>query len=377
MPSKVDRKCRLCPTVVARENRTGLCRKCFEAERRATQPSERLKTDQERRRTGEKLHALEGKYKAALETIDRQSAELGWIDSIREGIDSTFKIEPKHGSGTSEATPVLVASDWHSEEIVKASQVSGINEFNPEIFDKRSTKFFQSGLRLIRLLNQDVKIDNVVLALLGDFITGDIHGAENAESNAMLPIDALINVQNKMVSGIEFLLEHSKFNLILPTKVGNHTRTTQRVRFGSEQGHSLETLMYVFLASHFRNNPRVRFVIDDGYHTYLNIYDQTVRFHHGHALTYAGGVGGLFIPTYKAIHNWNDGRRADLDVFGHFHQTKDGGSFLCNGSLIGYNAFALSIKAAAERPSQTLFLMDKRRGRTCTWPVLVGHNEKK
>jgi hypothetical protein len=37
------------------------------------------------------------------------------------------------------------------------------------------TKFFQSSLRLIHLLNQDVQINDVVLALLGDFITNDIH----------------------------------------------------------------------------------------------------------------------------------------------------------------------------------------------------------
>ena len=34
------------------------------------------------------------------------------------------------------------------------------------------------------------------------------------------------------------------------------------------------------------------------------------------------------------------------------------------------NAFALSIKADFEPPKQALFLMDKRRGRTCTWPIL-------
>jgi hypothetical protein len=69
----------------------------------------------------------------------------------------------------------------------------------------------------------------------------------------------------------------------------------------------------------------------------LQIYDVTVRFHHGHSIRYAGGVGGIYIPTNKAIAQWNKGRHADLDVFGHFHQLRDGGNFICNGSLIGYN----------------------------------------
>ena len=84
-----------------------------------------------------------------------------------------------------------------------------------------------------------------------------------------------------------------------------------------------------------------------------------------------GGVGGIYIPTNKAIGQWNKGRNVDLDVFGHFHQARDGGNFICNGSIIGYNAFAVSIKADFEAPRQQLFLIDSKHGRTCTWPILM------
>lgn len=376
MPSKRDRKCRLCPALIDRQNTTGLCLICYQKERHASRPSERLQADRDRIKSAQELTSLKGKYDAAVKKIEQQDAALGWLDQIRAGIDSTLKIEPKHSSGTSEATPMLIGSDWHSEETVKPASVSGLNEFNPEIAAKRITRFFQGGLRLIRLLNQDVKIGTVVLGLLGDFITNQIHGADNAENNSALPINAIINVQNQIVSGLEFLLNHSKYEFVIVCKVGNHARTTLKVRHASEAGHNLETLMYVNLAAYFRGEPRVKFVIDDGYHTYLDIYDKTIRFHHGHDIQYAGGVGGLFIPAFKAINQWNKGRWADLDVFGHFHQDKDGGNFVCNGSLIGYNAFALSIKADFEAPSQTLLLLDKKRGRTCKWPVFVGDSDK-
>ena len=42
-----------------------------------------------------------------------------------------------------------------------------------------------------------------------------------------------------------------------------------------------------------------------------------------------------------------------------------------NGSLIGYNAYALSIKASFEPPTQTYFLLDKKRGRTMTAPIYL------
>jgi hypothetical protein len=372
--SQPTRKCLRCPALIYRDNASGLCRKCFKeanAKLPAIPADERVTIDRERQRVNFELAALKTRYAAAMQTIERQQGELGWLENIRKGVSTTFKVLPREGQGVSEATPVIIASDWHSEELVKPAQVSGLNEFNPEICAKRVTRFWQSSLRLVRLLNQDVKISTVVIALLGDFITNQIHGADNAENNATLPVQALIDVQDKIIGGIQFFLDHSKYDLVIPCKVGNHSRTTLKVRHASETGHSLETLMYVHLAAIFKNNPRVKFVFEDGYHTYLNVYDMTLRLHHGHNIQYAGGIGGLFIPAFKAISQWNKARPANLDLFGHFHQSKDGRSFVCNGSLIGYNAFALSIKADYEPPMQTLLLIDKARGRTCTWPIML------
>lgn len=335
------------------------------------EPAKAVPLDLDKIRHEAELKDLRGKYAESLKTIERQEEVLSWLEDMKQGVARTMNIKPREGSGTSEAVPVIVASDWHTEEIVKPAQTSGLNAFNAEICRERVERFWQSSLRLCRLVNQDVKVSSVVIALLGDFITNQIHGAENAEANGALPVQAVIQAQDKIIAGIELFLNHSKYELIIPCKVGNHSRTTQRVRFGSETGHSLESLMYVHLAAYFRAEKRVKFVIEDGYHTYLDVLGQTIRFHHGHAIQYQGGIGGLFIPAFKAVSQWNKARHADLDVFGHFHQSKDGRSFICNGSLIGYNAFALSIKADYEQPMQTLFLVDKRRGRTCTWPILV------
>ena len=325
--------------------------------------------DRERKKHQTTLTTLNRKYQEALKTIETQESQLATIQSLRSGLD-TILIEPKQGSGTSEGTVVAVASDWHIEENVGA-EVGGLNVYNVEIAEKRATKFFQSLLRLVRLLQQDIRIDNLVLALLGDFVTNDIHDAENAEVNELLPTHAIVKAQNLIISGIEFLLANSKLNILVPCHSGNHARTTKTTRFTTENGHSLEYLMYLHLASYFRHEPRVQFIIPPGMHSYVDIYGQVLRFHHGHAVKYGGGVGGIYIPLNKSVAQWNKARRADLDVLGHFHQLRDGGNFIVNGSLIGYNSFALSIKADYEQPKQALFLMDKRRGRTCTWPILV------
>lgn len=372
MPRRIDCKNRCGNTVRAAETKTGFCRDCLAKGRpevvAAPSAQEQVAADRTQQKAKAELSAVKAKYAESLKTIELLEKQLGASALLNEGLE-TFTIEPRKGSKSSEATAVLVASDWHVEENVGA-EVGGLNRYNVDIATERATRFFQSGLRLINLLKQDVQIPTIVLALLGDFISGNIHD-EVAEVAEVPPTHAIVTAQNLILSGIEFLLANSDCNIVLPCHSGNHARTTKTTRFATENGHSLEYLMYLYLAAYFRKEPRVQFIIPEGMHSYLDIYDTTVRFQHGHAIKYGGGVGGIYVPVHKAIAQWNRGRHADLDVFGHFHQQVDGGNFLCNGSLIGMNSFALSIKASYEKPKQTLFLLDRKRGKTCTWPILV------
>jgi len=319
------------------------------------------KEDRKKRDDAQKVKGL-SKQVIALES------EMEALLQIRKNVH-TFKIAPSKSKYDSEATAFWLASDWHVEERVTLEQTNGINEYNPEISRSRGEAFFKKGLRLTNMLAQDVKIDNIVLALLGDFITGFLH-SQNNETNYMPPVEATIYAQSIIHSGIKFLLENSKYNITVVCKSGNHGRTTKFSEFGSENGHSHEFFMYNTLRDIFKDEKRVTFVISEGAHTYLEVYGRQIRFLHGHDIKYGGGVGGITIPVNKAIAQWDRARPAYLTCFGHFHQLLDGGNFMANGSLIGYNAFALSIKASAEQPAQQLFLIDKKRGKTIVAPIL-------
>jgi hypothetical protein len=148
---------------------------------------------------------------------------------------------------------------------------------------------------------------------------------------------------------------------------------TKEQRISTETGYSLEQFMYYQIRNFFSKEKRIKFVIATGYHSFVELFDKyTIRFHHGHQISYKGGVGGLTIPVNKAIAQWNKARVVDLDVFGHFHTKFDGGNFIANGSLIGYNPYAVSIKASYEKPSQTFFLVNKEYNeKTLVAPIYV------
>ena len=337
--------------------------------RKPKSPSQGLQADREALKKKASDSSLKNKYLEALKVIEGLVTENQTITSLMGTVD-TYTIVPKENTNTTEGTVVWVASDWHTDEKVEGDTISNLNHFTPDIAKRRADTFFRGGLRLTDILARDVNVKTIVLALLGDFITGHIH-PDFQELTDTQPIHSVIRVQNMLASGIRYILDNSKYDLVIPCHSGNHGRTTEKTRFATENGHSLEFYMYNFLADYFKDEPRVKFVISTGYHSYVDIYGTKVRFHHGHELRYAGGVGGIYIPVNKAIAQWNKARKADLDIFGHFHQLRDGGNFICNGSLIGYNAFALSIKADFETPRQALLLIDSKRGKTCVWPIIL------
>lgn len=316
----------------------------------------------------EKLQASDASNKQLVKMVRQLERERD--ASLQFGVKDIHKINVAKRTGRSEATAVVLASDWHIEERVKLASVSGLNEYSLAIAKIRCDKFWQSTARMVHIFNRDIPINNMVLWLGGDFISGNIH-EELLETCSLPPVEAAIVAQNWIASGIHYLLNNTKCSITIPCSVGNHSRITKDRRVSTETGNSLELFIYHALADHFKSETRIKFILPDGYHTYVEVYGRMLRFHHGHGIKYGGGIGGIFIPAFKAISQWNKARPAYLDLFGHYHGMKDGGNFLLNGSIIGYNAFALSCKCDFETPRQTFFLMDSVRGKTLTTPIVL------
>lgn len=308
------------------------------------------------------------KLRVIAKELVRAEKELEALKGVK-GVE-THSIKGSKSFNKSEATAILLASDWHYEENVKLSQTNGLNEFNRTIAKERIEKLFKVVAKLIEVHQKEYDIDNFVLALMGDFISGSIHD-DLKEGNEIQPTQAIYEVQCLIASGIEYMLKNSNVNLIIPCSSGNHGRITDKIRVSTAYGNSLEFLMYRTLRDYFKNEERVKFIINDSYLTYMDIYDYKIRFHHGDSMRYGGGIGGLFIPAFKAISQWDKQIRADWTFFGHFHQLKDGGNFVSNGSLIGFSPYAIRIKADYEKPKQAFLILDKERGLEVTRKITL------
>ncbi len=336
-------------------------------------PDQEIGLDSKLKKTSKEKRELQKKYDKLLAMVEQQSGQLSSIESFSRSIDlaSHDKIEVSQDGKTSESTAVILCSDLHYEETVDPRTVDGLNEYNPKIAKQRFEKVFQNGLKLINMTRSKSNIKKLVLWLGGDLITGYIH-EELMENNAMSPIEASVDVYKMCVSAIDYMVDNGDFDeIVVVTSVGNHSRTTPKIRISTCVENNFEWLIYNFLATYYENSSTVKFKLSRGYFNYLDIYGKPIRFHHGNYVRYGGGVGGLTVPLNKAIAQWNQSRPAYLDVFGHYHQRLSSKNFVGNGSIIGYGPYSVSIKAAFEPPQQAFFLMHPSKGKTVEAPIFV------
>lgn len=257
------------------------------------------------------------------------------------------------------ATAIICLGDVHCEEEVLPESVNGLNEYNLEIADRRLNNFWNNSVRLLEITAKDTILDAVILNVLGDMITGNIH-EENLENCLLQPMDAILWMQERMIGGLKLLsakCKELKLPLTVVCKVGNHSRITDKIHISTEEGNSLEWMLYHTLKKFF---PEITWIIDRSYLTYLDLYGKTIRVHHGTAIKNGGGVGGVMIAMAKANDGWNRGRRADLNICGHGHQDIHAFDTIMNASVIGYNSFAVRIKAKYEEAKQKFFLYTSR-----------------
>lgn len=324
-------------------------------------------TRQIQKQKAEKIRVVSS-LKEALSQIDLLEAQISAIKAL-ESNRSVVEIRPRFSSNKSEAVAIAVATDWHVGSVVKPETVSGLNKYDVSIAKARATRFFQAVVSLTTKERQDVSISELILFLGGDLIDGALHLDTVMSNEIATPIEQSIVVQEMIESGINFLLNHGKYKKITVVCCdGNHGRITNKLHFNSRKGNALEYFLYYNLAKRF---PNLNWVIADGLHAYVDVYDKVMRFHHGDTISF-GGVNGPYTYLNRRIYQWNEGHRADYSVQGHLHTyTLGTRKWLINGSLVGYSPFGLGLGGEFQPPIQAFFLMDKKRGVTVHIPILV------
>jgi len=203
----------------------------------------------------------------------------------------------------------------------------------------------------------------------GDFINNFLH-EHDVQMNYMHPIEAAVFAKTLLVKSLRTLAEYGNFKRIIVQCIrGNHGRLTKRMQSGNDYKMNLEAVIYYMLRQEL-NDSTFEFHIPESELSYVEIYGKKIRGFHGHQCQFQGGVGDLTIPLNKLIMKWDKTEKADWNLMHHFHRLwMPTANTSLNGSLCGWNSYALSKGFQFEPPLQAFQLLDAKKGFTVRTPI--------
>lgn len=316
------------------------------------------------------LRELRNELKLTMREITDKQNLLHFYEQTPKIQPNKIERIPFATAGEENGAIIALLSDIHGEHKITKAQTHGANFLSPMETERRLANYARNLVKLTEIMRESITLDTLIWGFLGDMIHGFIH-EEYIRTNYMTPPQAALWMTSLLGGVIQYVIDHGKFEYItIVCKIGNHSRITHKVYTDEEAAHSYEWGIYHALANKFN---ALKWVIDESYFTYVRVYDKILRFHHGHAFRYMGGIGGIHIPLLRYISKVNRQRRADMDIMGHWHtrifDATDG--YLVNGSVCGVDGYSIRLGFPIEEPTQQFQILDRKRGFTINAPIMV------
>lgn len=282
-------------------------------------------------------------------------------------------LAPKKPSKSS-ATLVVMLSDTHFDEVVMPDEVDGLNAYNREIATMRLKKWSQNIIKMGRHYLSGVTYDGVVVILGGDLFSGDIH-EELAQTNEDSILGSLMYWSEQICASIDLLTnEFGKVHVV--SVVGNHGRMTRKPRMKLRVRTNFDWLVSKMIERHYTDDKRVTFQIPESADCLVNIYGHGHLITHGDQASGGQGIGGIYPPIMrlrarKAQRYLATGANFRTLWLGHWHQYISTPSMIINGSLKGYDEYAMINNFGYEPPQQALAIVTPERNITIQAPIFV------
>ena len=284
------------------------------------------------------------------------------------------KNSPAHGAP---GVPTLFLSDLHWGEVVNPDEVNGLNKYDRSIAKARLKSTIESTIDLCTNHMVNPKYPGIVLCLGGDMISGHIH-EELTETNDGTNIEHVLELFDHLTWAIDSLADVFG-KVFVPCAFGNHGRMFRQYRHKQAAATSFDWMLYTMLEKHYTNakDKRVQFQINYGFDSYYKIYDVNYLLTHGDRLGVKGGSGvvGMLGPISRGVAKVKaeyatHKKPIDYVIMGHWHQYLSLKGIIVNGSLKGYDEYAMSNRFSYEEPRQALWFTHPKYGITFQLPVI-------
>ena len=300
---------------------------------------------------------------------------------------------PRPTRSQSGAPQVMVAvlTDTHVGEQVYSPQVMGINQYNYETFNRRLSGWTQQVISLAEYRRNICQIDELVVPMLGDMISGDIHD-ELARTNMDNCMMQMLTTAHLISQALMALAPHFK-TIRVPCVVGNHGRMTRKPPM-KDKYMDWDYLAYQWMAAFCKNQSNVTFEIPKSFAHTITVADRNILLFHGDAISGGGSSASIskmisnmrgVLQFKQAIENTvveHDGvlpgQFSDV-LMGHFHRVDvydigTGAAYIC-GTMKGGDEFALQRIQAMTAPKQVVTYWHPTYGNVGMEVLYIGRHD--
>lgn len=275
-------------------------------------------------------------------------------------------------SGSSPAgIPTLLLSDLHWGEVVLPEEVEGVNAYSMVIASQRLRRVIDKTKELLR---DHVVGDypGIVVCLGGDMVSGVIHDELEQTNDGTIMQQALDLYEHLLAAILTLADEFGRVHV--PCVTGNHGRSNKRWAAKRRATLSYEWLVYQFLARATASDARISWQIPEAPDADFDLLGTSYRLTHGDAFKGGDAMVGVLGPITRGTFKRSRmaaGMNQPFDhlLMGHWHTLVWGGGFIVNGSLKGFDEYAMSLSITPENPAQALWLTTAKHGRTIQLPV--------
>lgn len=282
---------------------------------------------------------------------------------------------PRHGHGC----PTLMLSDFHWMEVVNPAEIFYCNKYDHSIAVTRLRRVIDKTIYLLDdVMKPKTKYPGIVVILGGDMVSGIIH-PELQETNETGPMEMMLDCADNLAAALRKL--QKTFGKVWVVGVpGNHGRLTRKPTAKLNAVYNCDWGIYQMLERFLLDlEGKVIFNCPPARDMTYSVEGHRYRLTHGDQFRGGDGMIGPLGPITRgdlkkrsmAMSLPGTDEEYDTMVLGHFHQLHMLHSRIINGSLKGYDEYALSCSFGWEPAAQALWLTHRDYGPNHYMPVFA------
>lgn len=288
----------------------------------------------DQRRELNKLHTKQARFENLVEVIKERLEEIGTLPR-----EKYYKQLDKEKGAT------LIVSDLHYG--IKVD--NQFNYYDTEVAEDRLKQLTNKTIQYCKRHD----ISHLNIELLGDMVSGTIHTGVRIQQEEDI-IQQIIDCAELLSNMVNDLAEYVE-NITVYSVYGNHGRTESN-KHDAINRENYERLIYYFMKNRVKG---IRFIDSQG-EDFIKYYD----------------FGKIFVIS----HGDKDKQTTSIETYskmlceqvgevhlGHFHEFKEVGNVIVNGSIVGSDDYAISIRKHS-KPCQVLKVYGEDE---CTYKLVL------